>query len=200
MEENNNNPAGNQPQKKTALEIIKDLWAIKYFKICTMAIAVVLVALIITLIVIGVSPQKSNYYIEDEISNSKSSFCVNYAYTTKKIGISDKISNGYYFVISVTYTNETNSYVTIKENNFKLCNGSKKYKVSDQTIYANNPLILYEEVGAGISTTFTVVFEAPTDMDNGNYVLSFSSPTGKFNVNIAYKETDDNENGGGGYH
>ena len=198
MEENNSSSSSNQTQQKTAFEIIKDLWAKRYFKICTIAIAIILVAIIIIVIAVEASPQKSSYYIGDEIINSKSSFCVNSAYNTSKVGSFGTITNGYYFVISVTYTNKNNNSVTIEENNFKLYNGSKKYNVSDQTIFANNPLIVYVEVGAGISKTFTIVFEAPTDMDSGNYVLSFSSPTGKFNVNIRDNET--NDNGEIGYH
>ena len=200
MEENNNDFSSNQSNQKTASEIWKELWSKKYFRIGTIAAAVILFAVIIIVIVVSTLPTKSNYFIGDEISNSKSTFCVESAYNTKKVGQFGSISNGYFFVIRVSYTNNTSRAVTVETSDFVLHNGSKKYKVSSETIIASNPLIVYEEVGAGICKTFEIVFEAPTDLDSGNYVLSFSSPTGKFNVNLAERESDDDDDKVIGYH
>lgn len=162
---------------------LKNLWANKAFKITAVSLAAVLVAIIVIIVIVSSLPQKSDYYIGDTVSNSKSTFCVNYA-LDKKTSALGTVSNGYYITVSVTYENKTDGAVKLKESDFKLYNGSKKYSVCSESALESNALTLYEDLGPGLSKTFTVTFETPSATSEADYILVFSGSSGTFKVNL----------------
>lgn len=184
-----NNANGEAADFKTTL---KNLWANKVFKIAAISLAAVLAAIIVIIIIVSSLPKKSDYYIGDYVSNSKSSFCVNYV-LDKKVSALGEISSGYYITVNFTYKNKTDGTVRLEESDFKLYNGSKKYNVCSDSIFESGSLTLYEELGAGLSKTLSVTFEAPASTEEADYILSFSGSTGTFRINLKEKDASPDE-------
>lgn len=95
-------------------------------------------------------------------------------------GMMSTMADGTYLIVTLDVTNTGNDATTITSNRFKVRSGERTWEPDSEamTLYSSmgqgidryNTFML-EEVGPGLTTTGSVVFDVPEDLDNARFAI-----------------------------
>ena len=85
----------------------------------------------------------------------------------------DKLSQVIDNTVKAGVTNIDSEERTFTAENFRLCNGTRKYEVSDAGLYVDDGFWLLVKLGSGFEEKVVFVFEIPSSYINGDYYFEF---------------------------
>lgn len=102
------------------------------------------------------------YKIGDKLTVGDVRYKVTNVSTSKKVGSRylNAKAQGRFLIISIQITNKGDEALTVSDSFFKLINGKKTYEVSNDTIYADDSIIL-KEINPDITLKGKIIFDVP---------------------------------------
>ncbi len=118
------------------------------------------------------TPVKSGYGLHDVVGVDDVQFTVNSVYNTKHIGSeylgADTANN--FAVVNITIKNIGSKELTVLSGMMTYHIDNNVYEVNNAGVYLENGFWVIENIGAGISKSYEVVYEIPSEYKTTDYI------------------------------
>ena len=118
----------------------------------------------------------------ETVTLNKLDFTVTDVYNTQVLSsiFDDGRTENNFVVITIVVKNNSTSKKTIFDDDFSYRVGNNKYEPDTASIYLDDGFWLNETIAAGLTSTFSLVFEVPSEYETTDYLLiKYASPRAK---------------------